>query len=137
MAQHPFNNSILRTDRTRMAMFMCLALFVTLVLPSVALAQLTTAKDVVCGAASGINTILNAVSLIVVTVAVVFSGYQIAFAHKRIGDVAPVMIGGVLIGGAGQIAKLFLAGNTAAASGDCTPAGAGAALLGHFLNNYV
>ncbi len=48
-------------------------------------------------------------SIIVVTIAVVFSGYQIAFAHKRIGDVAPVLIGAILIGAAGQIAKMFLA----------------------------
>lgn len=39
----------------------------------------------------------------------IFAGYQIAFAHKRISDVAPVLIGGVLIGAAGQIAKMLVA----------------------------
>jgi type IV secretion system protein VirB2 len=43
-----------------------------------------------------------------VTIAVVFAGYQIAFAHKRIADVAPILIGGVLIGAAGQIAKMVI-----------------------------
>ncbi|RYG94098.1 MAG: type VI secretion protein, partial [Alphaproteobacteria bacterium] len=47
-------------------------------------------------------------SIAVVTIAVVFAGYQIAFAHKRISDVAPVLIGGFLIGAAAQIARMLL-----------------------------
>lgn len=61
-----------------------------------------------CGFVKTIVGVLNAVSIVVVTIAVIFSGYQIAFAHKRIGDVAPVFIGALLIGAATQIAKLFL-----------------------------
>ncbi|MNJ79190.1 Type IV secretion system protein virB2 precursor [compost metagenome] len=48
-----------------------------------------------------------------VTIAVIFAGYQIAFAHKRIGDVAPVLIGGFLIGAAAQIAKMLLPSDAA------------------------
>ena len=44
----------------------------------------------------------------VVTIAVIFAGYQIAFAHKRISEVSPILIGGVLIGAAGQIARMLL-----------------------------
>ena len=55
----------------------------------------------VCGFFSNINGLLNMASIAVVTIAVIFAGYQIAFAHKRIGDVAPILIGGVLIGAAG------------------------------------
>ncbi|TGR15954.1 type VI secretion protein, partial [Mesorhizobium sp. M8A.F.Ca.ET.202.01.1.1] len=51
---------------------------------------------------------LNIASIAVVTIAVIFAGYQIAFAHKRIADVAPILIGGVLIGAAGQIARMLL-----------------------------
>ena len=47
-------------------------------------------------------------SIAVVTIAVIFAGYQIAFNHKRIGDVAPVLIGGFLIGAASQIARMLL-----------------------------
>lgn len=47
-------------------------------------------------------------SVAVVTIAIIFAGYQIAFAHKRISDVAPILIGGVLIGAAGQIAKMLV-----------------------------
>ncbi|HDS1214513.1 type VI secretion protein [Stenotrophomonas maltophilia] len=62
----------------------------------------------VCGFFDSINGLLNMASIAVVTIAVIFAGYQIAFAHKRIGDVAPILIGGVLIGAAGQIARMLL-----------------------------
>ena len=57
----------------------------------------------VCGFFNNINGLLNIASIAVVTIAVIFAGYQIAFAHKRIADVAPILIGGVLIGAAGQM----------------------------------
>lgn len=56
------------------------------------------------------ETILKVASVTIVTIAVVFSGYQIAFAHKRLSDVAPVLIGGLLIGGAATIAGWFIEG---------------------------
>ncbi|MCD9007741.1 TrbC/VirB2 family protein [Luteimonas sp. XNQY3] len=55
-----------------------------------------------------INALLNVASIAVVTIAIIFAGYQVAFNHKRIGDVAPVLIGGFLIGAAAQIAKMLL-----------------------------
>jgi type IV secretion system protein VirB2 len=58
---------------------------------------------------NNISGILNAASIVVVTVAIVFAGYQIAFNNKRISEVAPVLIGGVLIGGAAQIANMLVA----------------------------
>lgn len=54
--------------------------------------------------------ILKVISVGIVTVAIVFAGYQIAFAHKRLSDVAPVLIGGLLIGGAATIAAWFVDG---------------------------
>jgi type IV secretion system protein VirB2 len=54
------------------------------------------------------QVILKAVSIGIVTIAIVFAGYQIAFAHKRISDVAPILIGGLLIGGAATIATWFV-----------------------------
>ena len=57
---------------------------------------------------------LGLISVAVVTIAILFAGYQIAFAHKRISDVAPVLIGGVLIGAAGQIANIMLKSKTGA-----------------------
>lgn len=55
-----------------------------------------------------VGALLNAASIAVVTIAVIFAGYQIAFAHKRISDVAPILIGGFLIGAAGQIASMMI-----------------------------
>src|SRR5690348_13987026 len=116
MAMHmSANQSSLHAARSRTALLMCLAMFGALALPSIALGQdATDTIATTCGFASNINKILNAISIIVVTIAIVFSGYQIAFAHKRISDVSPVLIGAVLIGAAGQIAKMFLAGSTSA-----------------------
>lgn len=62
----------------------------------------------VCGFFQNVNGLLNFASIAVVTIAVIFAGYQIAFAHKRITDVAPILIGGLLIGAAGQIARMLL-----------------------------
>lgn len=55
-----------------------------------------------------INGLLNIASVAVVTIAVIFAGYQIAFAHKRISDVAPILIGGFMIGAAAQIANMLI-----------------------------
>lgn len=88
-----------------------LAIAALIVLPCAAMAQTGGAGDLTattCGFVKTIVGVLNAVSIVVVTIAIIFSGYQIAFAHKRIGDVAPVFIGALLIGAATQIAKLFL-----------------------------
>ena len=57
-----------------------------------------------------VNGLLNVASISVVTIAVIFAGYQIAFAHKRIADVAPILIGGFLIGAAAQVAKMLIGG---------------------------
>ena len=128
------NESILHSQRTRLCLFICAAMLLGVVLPDVVFAQDASATiDTTCKFATNINKILNAISIVVVTIAVIFSGYQIAFAHKRIGDVAPVLIGAVLIGAAGQIAKMFLADSTTTAGAtECT-----AAVLTHVLNFYA
>jgi len=70
----------------------------------------------VCGFLDNITGLLNLGSIAVVTIAVIFAGYQIAFAHKRIGDVAPILIGGLMIGAAGQIANMVVGDQ----SGECS-----------------
>ena len=113
---HPFVEILIRSPRARWAAFLYLAVLITLLLPELALGQdATDTINTACTFAGNINKILNAISIVVVTIAVVFAGYQIAYAHKRIGDVAPVLIGAILIGAAGQIAKMFLSGSTSAA----------------------
>jgi type IV secretion system protein VirB2 len=70
----------------------------------------------VCGFFENVNGLLNMASIAVVTIAIIFAGYQIAFAHKRIADVAPILIGGLLIGAAAQIARMLLGPE----AGECT-----------------
>jgi type IV secretion system protein VirB2 len=77
-------------------------------------------EDSVCGFLGSVNNLLTIASIAVVTIAVIFAGYQIAFAHKRISDVAPILIGGLLIGAAGQIAAMIMPDN--ANSGKCMKA---------------
>jgi len=101
-SKHPLLNTI--------ALFL---VAVVLFMPDIALAQVDgDTQGKVCGFFGSIKTILNAASIVVVTVAVIFSGYQIAFAHKRISDVTPALIGGVLIGAAAQIAKTVVGNGT-------------------------
>lgn len=130
----PANPNARRPIRSGPALLMALALCLALALPGIAFGQdVTDTIATTCGFASSVNKILNAISIIVVTIAIVFSGYQIAFAHKRISDISPVLIGAVLIGAAGQIAKMFLAGSTSASGATaCT-----ASLVSHVLDFYA
>lgn len=108
------------TNKNMIAMMiMGLVLVATIAMPDLAFAQDFAGTDTkVCGFFKNVNGLLNMASIAVVTIAVIFSGYQIAFAHKRIGDVAPILIGGVLIGAAAQIAKMLIGdtGNTCSAA---------------------
>jgi type IV secretion system protein VirB2 len=102
-----FNPQVKNTASAFVAALVFVAL---LALPEMAFAQ-TTAADAegrVTGFIGKINSILNVASVAIVTIAVIFAGYQIAFAHKRISDVAPVLIGGFLIGAAAQLAKMVI-----------------------------
>lgn len=85
--------------------------------PAAALAQAFGGADAkVCGFFENVNGLLNMASIAVVTIAIIFAGYQIAFAHKRISDVAPILVGGLLIGAAAQIARMLLGPE----AGECT-----------------
>lgn len=117
---------------------MLMTMLLLLILPSIAFGQ-DSAGDAItttCTFAKNIKNVLNAVSIVVVTVAVIFCGYQIAFAHKRIGEVAPIFIGAILIGAASQIASMFLStsSQTASASGGtCSNTG----IITHTLDHYA
>jgi type IV secretion system protein VirB2 len=97
--------------------------------PALALAQAGggagDAQAAICSLLTKVQNVLTAISIGVVTIAIIFAGYQIAFAHKRITEVAPILIGGILIGAAGQIASTLLSnwGGTASSciSASITP----------------
>jgi len=100
-----------RNDKTNLVSKLAgrMAAVSMLALPAIAMAQdVTGATTRVNSFFNNINGLLNIASIAIVTIAVIFAGYQIAFNHKRIGDVAPVLIGGFLIGAAAQIAKMLL-----------------------------
>ena len=93
--------------------FLMAVLFVgVLIVPEMVMAAPSTdmggADQKVCGFFENIKGLLNIASIAVVSIAIIFAGYQIAFAHKRIADVAPILIGGLLIGAAGQLARMLM-----------------------------
>ncbi|HEY5970497.1 MAG TPA: TrbC/VirB2 family protein [Pseudoxanthomonas sp.] len=91
------------------AFFMAVVFVGALSVPELAMAaDEAEATDRVAEFFGNLNALLNVASIAVVTIAVVFAGYQIAFNNKRISDVAPVLIGGFLIGAAAQIANMLL-----------------------------
>lgn len=95
----------------------CTAVLAASLLPALAWAQdVAGATSRVQTFFGNINALLNVASIAVVTIAIIFAGYQIAFNHKRIGDVAPVLIGGFLIGAAAQIAKMLLPSDVTSAA---------------------
>jgi type IV secretion system protein VirB2 len=105
-------NSLHTSNLKAMAsgLMMATAMVGLLLVPELALAQagFDGASEKVCGFFDNIKGLLNMASIAVVTIAVIFAGYQIAFAHKRISDVTPILVGGLLIGAAGQIAKMLI-----------------------------
>jgi type IV secretion system protein VirB2 len=113
------------------------ALCFALMIPSLAFAQIGDTGTKVCGFFQNINSLLNAASIVVVTIAVIFSGYQIAFAHKRIADVAPALIGGVLIGAAAQVAKMVVGGNGSGNGATACTSSSGGAFLMDAINTAV
>lgn len=130
-------NAATNTKNMLNAMIMAFAVMAVMFLPSIALAlpassDFTATGQKVCGFFDNIHSILNMASIAVVTVAVIFSGYQIAFAHKRIGDVAPILIGGVLIGAAGQVAQMVIGDTGQSCSG-----GSATGMVLHLLQNYA
>ena len=114
----------MKSNQTRrnVSSFLMAALFVAVLsVPNVLFAQTFEGADVrICGFFDDIRGLLNMASVAIVTIAVIIAGYQIAFAHKRISDVAPILIGGLLIGAASQIAGMLLLGDRATAEADCT-----------------
>ena len=84
------------------------ALTALLTMPALAQGGYAGTDVKVCGFFDNVQGLLNMALIAVVTIAIIFAGYQIAFAHKRIGDVAPLLIGGLLIGAATQVAKMLL-----------------------------
>lgn len=101
--------TIKHSKKLLQAGLMAAAFMVFAAMPEVAMAQdAAEAQGRVSTFLNNLNSLLNLASIAVVTIAIIFAGYQIAFNHKRISDVAPVLLGGFLIGAAAQIAKMLV-----------------------------
>jgi type IV secretion system protein VirB2 len=57
---------------------------------------------------TNINTILVTISIAVVTIAIIWAGFKMIFQGARLSDVANVLIGGTLIGGAAAFATYIV-----------------------------
>lgn len=55
-----------------------------------------------------VNTILATISIAVVTIAIIWAGFKMIFQGARLSDVANVLIGATLIGGAGAMASYLV-----------------------------
>lgn len=56
-----------------------------------------------------VNAILVTISIAVVTIAIIWAGFKMIFQGARLADVANVLIGGTLIGGAAAFASYIVA----------------------------
>ncbi|MEO7852444.1 MAG: TrbC/VirB2 family protein [Rubrivivax sp.] len=70
-------------------------------LPMTALAQ---GFDKIEDTVVNVQTILVAISIAVVTIAIIWAGFKMIFQGARLADVANVLIGGTLVGGAAAFA---------------------------------
>lgn len=82
-----------------------LALASAVVLPQLALAQ---GFDKINTTVSNVNAILVTISIAVVTIAIIWAGFKMIFQGARLADVANVLIGGTLVGGAAAFASYIV-----------------------------
>ena len=57
---------------------------------------------------TNVNTMLVTISVAVVTIAIIWAGFKMIFQGARLTDVANVLIGGTLVGGAGAFAAYIV-----------------------------
>ena len=61
---------------------------------------------------TNVNAILVTISIAVVTIAIIWAGFKMIFQGARLSDVANVLIGGTLVGGAAAFASYIVAPST-------------------------
>ncbi len=57
---------------------------------------------------TNVSTILVTISIAVVTIAIIWAGFKMIFQGARLADVANVLVGGTLIGGAAAFASFIV-----------------------------
>ena len=87
----------------------------TLALPIIAILSLLShfahaqGFDKINTTVTNVNTILVTISVAVVTIAIIWAGFKMIFQGARLADVANVLIGGTLVGGAAAFASYIVA----------------------------
>ena len=96
----PSSLSATRVQRATAAMAAAVAL-----VPKLALGQ---GFDKINTTVTNVNAILVTISIAVVTIAIIWAGFKMIFQGARLADVANVLIGGTLIGGAAAFATYIV-----------------------------
>lgn len=81
---------------------------VPLLLGTLAHPALAQGFDKISTTVTNVNAILVVVSIAVVTIAIIWAGFKMIFQAARLADVANILIGGTLIGGAGAFAAFIV-----------------------------
>jgi len=71
-------------------------------------AALAQGFDKINTTVTNVNTILVTISIAVVTIAIIWAGFKMIFQGARLADVANVLIGGTLVGGAAAFASYIV-----------------------------
>jgi len=82
-----------------------LAMTLAMLVPRLAFAQ---GFDKINTTVTNVNTILVTISIAVVTIAIIWAGFKMIFQGARLADVANVLIGGTLVGGAAAFASYIV-----------------------------
>ena len=88
--------------RTRLALTLTAQ---TMLVPRIVYAQ---GFDKINTTVTNINTMLVTISIAVVTIAIIWAGFKMIFQGARLADVANVLIGGTLVGGAAAFASYIV-----------------------------
>ena len=81
---------------------------VTIVPALMSQAALAQGFDKINTTVTNVNTILVTISIAVVTIAIIWAGFKMIFQGARLADVANVLIGGTLVGGAAAFASYIV-----------------------------
>jgi len=96
-----------QTDPSRPAL-PALPALASLLLAHAAPGALAQGFDKINTTVTNVNTILVTISIAVVTIAIIWAGFKMIFQGARLADVANVLIGGTLIGGAAAFASYIV-----------------------------
>lgn len=87
-------------SNTQRSVAMRLVVALTLLASSPAFAQISKVNSVM----SNVQMVLAGVAVTVFTVAIMWAGFKMAFQHAKWSEIAHIVFGGILVGGASGIA---------------------------------